>query len=118
MSDYSTNSTNQGYQVVLSRTGGQGSKGDSITDIYVDENKDIIVVISNAAGEIVEEIVLGSVADISGAELYADEFVGDGVTTEYALTKDPVKVSNAQIYIDGAYQNKSGYTLADKVITF
>jgi len=50
------------YSVSLSRTGGQGTKGDSVSSVYID-NGDLIVEISNAAGQLVETINVGSLKE-------------------------------------------------------
>lgn len=42
------------YNVSLSRTGTQGAKGDSVSDVYVDTNKNLIIEVSNAAGTVIE----------------------------------------------------------------
>lgn len=47
------------YNVSLSRTGGQGTKGDSITDVYID-GYDLKMEVSNSAGQVVEVITAGS----------------------------------------------------------
>jgi len=51
------------YSLSLSRIGGQGAKGDSITSIYIDANKNLMVEISNSAGQVVETINAGSLAE-------------------------------------------------------
>lgn len=53
------NSTTTANEVSLSRTGGQGTKGDSITSVY-NLGNELIIEISNSAGEIVETINAGS----------------------------------------------------------
>ena len=40
------------YSVSLARTGGQGSKGDTITNVYFDENKNLLVEVTNSSGEV------------------------------------------------------------------
>jgi len=42
------------YNVSLSRTGTQGTKGDSISNVYVDTNKNLVVEVSNSAGTVIE----------------------------------------------------------------
>lgn len=49
--------------ISLSRTGGQGTRGDSVSRVYIDSNKDFIVEISNAAGQVVETINAGSLRE-------------------------------------------------------
>jgi hypothetical protein len=40
------------YAVSLARAGGQGSKGDSITNAYINANEELIVEITNSAGTV------------------------------------------------------------------
>lgn len=42
------------YNVSLSRTGTQGAKGDSVSNVYVDTNKNLIIEVSNSAGTVIE----------------------------------------------------------------
>jgi len=64
---YRVSLSNNKLAVSLSRTGGQGSKGDSVTNAYIDSNGDFHVVISNAAGEQVSDTNLGGANIISQA---------------------------------------------------
>jgi hypothetical protein len=45
--------------LALSRTGGQGSKGDSITNVETNSSGELVVTISNSVGNVVETINLG-----------------------------------------------------------
>lgn len=49
------------HVVSLSRTGGQGAKGDSISNAYINADSDFIVEISNSVGDIVETINAGNI---------------------------------------------------------
>jgi hypothetical protein len=44
-------------------------------------------------------------------------FTGNGSTTAYTLSSSPL-IANTLVYIDGVYQNKSAYSIANDVITF
>jgi hypothetical protein len=67
------------YSVSLSRTGGQGAKGTSVTNARVDENGFLIITLSNGteinAGYVGSTSLLtnlaftGSLSDITGGEL-------------------------------------------------
>ena len=46
------------------------------------------------------------------------DFTGDGSTTAFTLGSDPSSENNTQIYIDGVYQQKDGYSLVGTVLTF
>jgi hypothetical protein len=57
--------------------------------------------------------------DIGGGaiDLLVNTFTGDGSTTAYTLSSSPL-IANTLVYIDGVYQNKSAYSIANDVITF
>ena len=46
--------------ISLARTGGQGTKGDSVTNVSINEDSELILEISNAAGVVVETINAGA----------------------------------------------------------
>ena len=50
-------------------------------------------------------------------DLLVNTFTGDGSTTAYTLSSSPL-LANTLVYIDGVYQNKSAYSVANDVITF
>ena len=64
--------------------------------------------------------VLVSGADLStaGASLYSDKFTGNGSTTAYTMSYEPFIKDNTQVYIDGIYQNKDGYSISGTTLTF
>lgn len=81
-------STKSNYEVSLSRTGGQGAKGDSITDAYFTEAGNLIFVISNSAGEVVEQIDTGNIVtsldiDLNDLADVTINLVGAGYTLVY-----------------------------------
>lgn len=47
-----------------------------------------------------------------------DKMTGDGSTTTLSLSYNPVTENNTQVYIDGVYQPKSTYSVADTTLTF
>jgi uncharacterized protein YjiK len=51
------------HSISLSRTGGQGTKGDSVSRVYFDNDKNLLVEIVNAAGTVVETINAGSMKE-------------------------------------------------------
>ena len=51
------------------------------------------------------------------ADLSLNSFTGDGSTTAYTLSTSPIE-DNTFVYIDGVYQNKTGYAIVDNVLTF
>lgn len=66
------------------------------------------------AGTDIEVIHLLSVSAVVNTE----EFVGDGSTAEYTLSKEISTENNTQVYFDGVYQSKSTYSTSGSVITF
>jgi hypothetical protein len=59
-----------------------------------------------------------TVDSISGSQVIRDLFSGTGVQTDFTLSGTPVDENYTQIYFNGVYQEKSGYTLAGNVVTF
>jgi hypothetical protein len=45
-------------------------------------------------------------------------FTGDGSTVAFTLGSTPNSENNTQVYIDGVYQQKDGYTVSGAVLTF
>jgi hypothetical protein len=46
------------------------------------------------------------------------DFTGDGSTVAFTLGSNPATENNTQVYIDGVYQQKDGYSVAGAVLTF
>ena len=55
--------SNTEHSISLSRTGGQGARGDSVDRIYFDSEKNLLVDIVNSAGTLVETINVGSLKE-------------------------------------------------------
>jgi len=55
--------SNTENSISLSRTGGQGAKGDSVDRIYFDSEKNLLVDIVNSAGTLIETINAGSLKE-------------------------------------------------------
>ena len=51
------------------------------------------------------------------ADLSLNSYTGNGSTTAYTLSTSPIE-DNTLVYIDGVYQNKTGYAIVDNVLTF
>jgi len=49
--------------------------------------------------------------------LYTNTFTGDSTTTVFALTEEPASKDNTQVFIDGIYQPKSGYSISGETLT-
>ena len=85
MSAYNLTVSPASVSVSLSRTGGQGTKGDSITSAYIDGSGDFHVVISNAANEVVSDTNLGGSTIIAQATAAAATATAALASTEQAL---------------------------------
>jgi len=51
------------------------------------------------------------------ADLKLNSFTGNGSTVAYTLSSNPVE-DNTLVYVDGVYQNKTGYAIVNNVLTF
>ena len=51
------------------------------------------------------------------ADFSLNAFTGNGSTVAYTLSTSPTE-DNTLVYIDGVYQNKTGYAIVDNVLTF
>jgi hypothetical protein len=49
--------------------------------------------------------------------LYTNTFTGNGATTAFTLTQTPASKDNTQVFIDGIYQPKSGYSISGAILT-
>jgi parallel beta-helix repeat protein len=97
-----------------------GSTPNSMSaDIDLNSN-DLINVNSVETSSLRINGVLVSPADLSsaGSVFYSNRFTGDGSTTAYTLSYDPYIKDNAQVYIDGVYQNKDTYATSGTTLTF
>jgi hypothetical protein len=57
-------------------------------------------------------------ASILGANYIKNTFTGDGATTAFTLSDDPVSKNNIQIYVNGIYQPKDSFSLSTTTLTF
>ncbi len=63
-------------------------------------------------------LTFGQLATDSASVIYKDTFTGDGSTTAFTMANALNDENQSNIYIDGVYQSKSTYSVANKVITF
>jgi hypothetical protein len=52
------------------------------------------------------------------ANVGIDTFTGNGSTTAYTLSSDPVNENNTRVHIDGVYQEKAAYAVSGTTLTF
>ena len=57
-------------------------------------------------------------AGVSGNNMNLDSFSGDGATTDFTLSINAINENNTQIFIDGVYQQKDGYTVTNTTLSF
>lgn len=93
-----TKVTKPEYSVSLSRTGGQGSKGDSITNVHIDENLDLVVEITSSsgvvstitAGNLASALSVGQLTDVVITNISEGDYLAYDVATQsyknYSLT--------------------------------
>lgn len=86
------------YAVSLSRTGGQGTKGDTISNVYVDANQHLIVQTTNSlgvvtsfdAGDVEADINLDHLEDVIFTNIQEADIIAYDATTQvfrnYQLT--------------------------------
>jgi hypothetical protein len=83
-------------------------------------NNDILNVKDLTTNSLRVDGVLVSAGGLSsaGANFYSDNYTGDGTTVAYAMSYEPFIKDNTQVYIDGVYQNKDGYSISGTTLTF
>jgi hypothetical protein len=59
-----------------------------------------------------------NVSSIGGNFNLVSNFTGTGTQTIFTLSIAPVDENSTQIYINGVYQNKDTYSIANATITF
>ena len=52
------------------------------------------------------------------ANVGIDTFTGNGSTTAYTLSSDPINENNTRVHIDGVYQEKAAYSISGTTLTF
>ena len=79
----------------------------------------ITTLIFSAAPANTRKIVVYTIAaGVSGNNLNLDSFSGDGVLTDFTLSINAISENNTQVYIDGVYQQKDGYTVTNTTLSF
>jgi len=129
--DNNVNIVSPNHSVSLSRTGGQGAKGDSITDVYVTEGI-LYVEVSNSAGDVVDtinagdfseiiraNIVVGNLSDVTISGLSTDQILRynsvSGDWENYSLTDDFYTETEVDSLLSG--KSDVGHTHDDRYYT-
>lgn len=97
---FSINAETQSIALSLSRTGGQGAKGDSVSDIYLDNNNDLIVEISDGAGNVINNINLGQGNTLSKLANFEGFYAGESATEPTTLLDGTTPVSAGSIFFN------------------
>ena len=71
-----------------------------------------------AVGDTIEIMSGTNVPASTTANLTVDDFTGDGVTTSFTLSVNPLNIDNTLVYLSGIYQDKSAYTVTGTTLTF
>lgn len=102
------------YSVSLARTGGQGSKGDTISNVYVNDNQHLIVEVTNSAGvvstidagDVESQLNLGHLVDVNLANLQQGDYIAYNQPTQtfqnYQLTTSRLLDVNNDDRTDGS----------------
>jgi len=119
----------QDYKLNLARTGGQGSKGDSITNAVIDSNNDLIITISDGAGNVVSTLNAGNIAasldntiaingltdvtitavqdnDVLQYDTATSKFVNHQLTTSKISDIDNTNLADGALYVYDGTTNK------------
>jgi hypothetical protein len=83
---HETKVVNPEYATSLARVGGQGSKGDSISNVAITANNEIVITLSTSSGDVIETINLGPLGQATSLnELQDVELTGitDGQVVQY-----------------------------------
>lgn len=127
--NYVMNIDAQDYNISLSRTGGQGSKGDSITAATISADNELLLTISDSAGNVTEVINAGSLTpsldevtsinamndvtitaasegDIIQYDSDTSQFVNHTLTTSKISDVDNTNLADGAMYVYNGTTNK------------
>ena len=76
------------------------------------------VVLTDAASSGDDLQIIAFNRKILNANTTVNTFTGDGSTTAFTLSTDPVNENNTNVFIDGVYQSKSNYSVSGTTLTF
>ena len=54
----------------------------------------------------------------SASVIYRDNFIGDGVETQFYLERSLTTEDQSQVFLNGVYQEKDTYTVVGNLLTF
>jgi len=89
---------------------------DPATDYTATNGTSIVLTDAAVSGDDLQIIAFNR--KILNANTTVNTFTGDGTTTAFTLSTDPVNENNTNIFIDGVYQSKSNYSVSGTTLTF
>ena len=95
--------------------------GDESADLYLplkSTRQDKILSFDSSGNVAVKSASELSSGTVLGANYVLDTAAGDGSRVAFTVSADPGSQNNIQIYIDGVYQNKAGFSVNGTTVTF
>ena len=89
---------------------------DPATDYTATNGTAIVLTDAAVSGDDLQIIAFNR--KILNANTTVNTFTGDGSTTAFTLSTDPVNENNTNVFIDGVYQSKSNYSVSGTTLTF
>jgi len=129
MSNYILTVDSQDYNIQLARTGGQGSRGDSVTNAAINGDNDLIITLSDSSGAVSQVINAGSITpsleevtsvnamtdvtitsvgegDILQYDSDTSQFVNHTLTTSIMTDVDNTALADGALYVYNGTTNK------------
>ena len=89
---------------------------DPATDYTASNGTSVVLTDAAVNGDDVQIVAFNR--KIVTANVGIDTFTGNGSTTAYTLSSDPVNENNTRVHIDGVYQEKAAYSVSGTTLTF
>jgi len=89
---------------------------DPATDYTASNGTSVVLTDAAVNGDDVQIVAFNR--KIVTANVGIDTFTGNGSTTAYTLSNDPVNENNTRVHIDGVYQEKAAYAVSGTTLTF
>ena len=89
---------------------------DPATDYTATNGTSVVLTDAAVNGDDVQIVAFNR--KIVTANVGIDTFTGNGSTTAYTLSSDPVNENNTRVHIDGVYQEKAAYSVSGTTLTF
>ena len=89
---------------------------DPATDYTASNGTSVVLTDAAVNGDDVQIVAFNR--KIVTANVGLSTFTGDGTTTAFTLSSDPVNENNTRVHIDGVYQEKAAYSVSGTTLTF